>query len=454
MELSEAEQILGVTRDAPDSRVKAAYRTQARKHHPDQSDDPDAVEEFQKIHTAKRCLLESDGTQHSPQQPQQAQHQTQQRREKDPSTTSSQGEPTEQTGFRTRSRPGANNTETATSNDVHHISRDVWTGLSLTELAIALRHHIVPYLSSFRADAKRSPTVVGGVLIAYLGITTLDTAVPIPVQLGIVLLAQLAYSRYIIRNPVPFDAIREGLGFDEYEYSDHLREYPQVRGYLPIIVCGAVIYVLHSVFQASVGGIIPILSVVLVWALFTAILAGILSATLAYVYRPIYLGSVTVFSALVTFVLGFTTWGSPALFGGSEMMYLVGGPLIIAGIDIGLLFNISLSGILVYSTIGFFLYSSERVTRVVHTDKQQGASTWGILWLSLPALPATIGIWVADNPSLAAAVGAHVDLAVFASLGVAGPGITFALYMMRREIERMRLEGEPVRIRDLFRVFP
>lgn len=48
--------ILGVSEDASQDEIKAAFKEKAREHHPDQSDDPDAEEKFKKISEAYEVL--------------------------------------------------------------------------------------------------------------------------------------------------------------------------------------------------------------------------------------------------------------------------------------------------------------------------------------------------------------------------------------------------------------
>lgn len=52
--------ILGVSRDADEDEIKAAYREKATEYHPDVSDDPDAEEKFKKLQTAKEVLTDEE----------------------------------------------------------------------------------------------------------------------------------------------------------------------------------------------------------------------------------------------------------------------------------------------------------------------------------------------------------------------------------------------------------
>lgn len=53
-------EILGVSRNAPDSDLKASFRRLARKYHPDVSQEPDAEERFKEINEAYAVLSDSD----------------------------------------------------------------------------------------------------------------------------------------------------------------------------------------------------------------------------------------------------------------------------------------------------------------------------------------------------------------------------------------------------------
>jgi len=52
--------ILGVSRDASEKEIQAAYREKAREYHPDVSDDPDAEEKFKKVKKAKEVLTDEE----------------------------------------------------------------------------------------------------------------------------------------------------------------------------------------------------------------------------------------------------------------------------------------------------------------------------------------------------------------------------------------------------------
>jgi curved DNA-binding protein CbpA len=50
--------LLGVDREADDAAIRRAYREQVTDHHPDVSDNPDAVDEFKRLTTARDVLLD------------------------------------------------------------------------------------------------------------------------------------------------------------------------------------------------------------------------------------------------------------------------------------------------------------------------------------------------------------------------------------------------------------
>ncbi|NHN57911.1 MULTISPECIES: molecular chaperone DnaJ [Halorussus] len=52
--------VLGVSRDADEEEIKAAYREKATEYHPDVSDDPDAEEKFKKVKKAKEVLTDEE----------------------------------------------------------------------------------------------------------------------------------------------------------------------------------------------------------------------------------------------------------------------------------------------------------------------------------------------------------------------------------------------------------
>ena len=53
-------EILGVSKDADDKELKKAFRSLARKYHPDKNDSPDADEKFKEIQEAYAVLSDSD----------------------------------------------------------------------------------------------------------------------------------------------------------------------------------------------------------------------------------------------------------------------------------------------------------------------------------------------------------------------------------------------------------
>lgn len=53
-------EVLGVSRDASPEEIKKAYRTLAKKYHPDVSSDPNATEKFAEIQVAYDCLSDPD----------------------------------------------------------------------------------------------------------------------------------------------------------------------------------------------------------------------------------------------------------------------------------------------------------------------------------------------------------------------------------------------------------
>ncbi|MFB6074463.1 MAG: molecular chaperone DnaJ [Haloarculaceae archaeon] len=53
-------EVLGVSRDADEEEIQAAYREKARQYHPDVSDDPDAEEKFKQAKKAKEVLTDEE----------------------------------------------------------------------------------------------------------------------------------------------------------------------------------------------------------------------------------------------------------------------------------------------------------------------------------------------------------------------------------------------------------
>mgnify|MGYP000527786845 CR=1 FL=1 len=52
--------VLGVSRDADEDEIKAAYRKKAQEYHPDVSDEPDAEEKFKQVKKAKEVLTDEE----------------------------------------------------------------------------------------------------------------------------------------------------------------------------------------------------------------------------------------------------------------------------------------------------------------------------------------------------------------------------------------------------------
>ena len=53
-------EVLGVSKDATQEEIKKAYRTLAKKYHPDVSTDPNATEKVAEIHGAYDCLSDPE----------------------------------------------------------------------------------------------------------------------------------------------------------------------------------------------------------------------------------------------------------------------------------------------------------------------------------------------------------------------------------------------------------
>ena len=53
-------EVLGVSKDATQEEIKKAYRTLAKKYHPDVSTDPNATEKFAEIQGAYDCLSDPE----------------------------------------------------------------------------------------------------------------------------------------------------------------------------------------------------------------------------------------------------------------------------------------------------------------------------------------------------------------------------------------------------------
>jgi hypothetical protein len=463
MDLDEAESVLGVNRNASESRIKNTFRQKARHYHPDQSDEPDAVETFQQLERAKRRLL-NGGSKHSRTRSRQPDTDSSTSRQSDAtnSTTSSSStsastasetetDATSTNSTRSRTHPRGNPGTRASGpgpnreqDESQRVSANVWTGLSLSELFVLLRHYILPYAKPSRYK-QATPVLVGVVAgVTWLLLTGyITTGLPqLALTVGLTLLAV----HHMTNRTLTLD-----IGYDTYEYSNPKLSHK--RAYAPLLCCVAVGYVFHRVFGADFGGIMPALTVGIAWLLFTAISALVLFIVISFVFEPKSPGSILVFSALLSLIFGTTTWIGPA-FAPVDGIYIIGTRTFIAGVDVAMLLNVALSATLIYCTLGFYIYSSYYLAHFLEHDLCYGSAMNPAVWLALPGLTLALLFWLGENPRYGVLVDPYIDVAVAFAAVIAMPAVVFMSYMVRREIEHFRHDPDAISLRGLFRWFP
>jgi len=426
MDRSEAEKLLGVSADSSESKIKDAFRAKAKQYHPDQSDDPRAVEKFQECEKAKRTLLDDELRDDSVSV------------NKSPDTSSQTGtshdSPNE---YHTRSETGPIS-DTSTSHggvagasaDAHRVKSNVWTGLSLSELFVLVRHYTLPYLQTYWLRGVNAAPIwlvliVGaGALVVSGGVVTgyLQLGLVVGIQYG----ALWVYINYL--------TYKRNLKFRRNEF-EGIPAVGTHRSYAPIIGCGLALYLIYTISGAPLGGVIPSIAVSIMFLLMTVFIGVLLISLTNMVVDDAPGGSIVLIAAVIAFVLGFTTIGSPAFFGTSEAIYILFGKFVVLGVDLGLFFNVLLSSALLYSTIGFYILTTSKIARYVEVDYNRRFSVHPSIWYIMAGLPLTLFFWVGVNPRIESTVLGAVDPGLLAAFVVASPGYVYALYRLKRGIQ-------------------
>ncbi|MFT4920870.1 MAG: hypothetical protein ACI8XM_000061, partial [Haloarculaceae archaeon] len=277
MDLSEAEDTLGVTREASESQIKRAFRKQAQNHHPDQSDDPDAVTNFQRLEKAKRRLLDEKAGSYQRQQATRSTGSHTHTSRSDPSSQSSTSSTNDSSGqtstsstrttsershHRTRGKTNqAERSQDSLNEQVQRVYSDVWTGLDLGEFVTVLRHYSIPYLSTFKFRLEQGWPALVSVALGFVGLIVYGTVVS-----GVTTVALTAATQLIVTpksTSLPYHRLSGG-----YYYVGLPRSW-LLRATAPVFACAGCFYLLSRVYGSPLGGIGSSIAILLIWTLMT-----------------------------------------------------------------------------------------------------------------------------------------------------------------------------------------
>jgi len=436
MDLHEAEQILEVTAGASEKTIQEAFRDKAQETHPDISDEPGTEEEFQRIVKAREILLSTDPTDVGSDDSE-SQDTAQTQRTQSASTRSSG--PREHT---TRASTGAaaGTTPNSTSSGATQVSRtvsDTWTGLSPRELLIVIRDNTIPYWETFRHWSVRSLPVFAALIVGMVALEATGGLIGGVPQLGVVVLSQLFAARLAIRQSSRFKGTPpEGRVPD-------ISAYGHPRNYLPIIGVGMTLYLTHRFTGATFGGVMPSMVVTIVFALMTLTLAGSIYAVVKLIGWSVDPGTIVLGSAILSAFTGFSSFYTPLFFGADSTLYVFLPSIMLLNFDVGLIANVALSVILLYSMVGFFILSAGKTSHYIRHDWKVGLNVNPAVWHTAVVLPITITFWLGANPALGHAV-VHIirEPVLLYAVCIGSPGYIYVLYRLRRGLEMWLLHGE------------
>jgi curved DNA-binding protein CbpA len=459
MNIAEAEQILGVTRDASESQIKAAFRKQAKESHPDQSDDPKATKSFQRLERARRRLLEGEtktsrqrtgsqsetddgsssgsrSTNHSyssqadsatsdtereeretrdggtDSQPHQTGAETEQagrRRSRDTRQASSQTQHRthEKTEYTQRGRSEESKSEPASDGSADHPSRT---------------RQALPVLAAF---------FVGFVVFLGFGLTPFSSIATV----------LSAATQYLVTR-----AWVESASVDVFKNRSSTYSHTTYEGrtvFWPVILlvgCATLLFGLGTMTGTEFGGIGTLLITFGSWVVLTiglAVLFYVISTTLLGGLPGILIVTV---AGLVTLAWGFTTWIGPVAFGTFEGAYFLFNSYTLIGVDVGLAANLGFSAGLILLTLMSFVHSSGMLAQLVRTDCQNGSTVWPSVWLSSPfslficfllVVPSVLDWTLPDGSSVG-------YFALSVAVLIATPALALTVYLFRRRLEPLR----------------
>jgi predicted membrane protein len=427
MDLSEAEDTLGVTRQASESQIKRAFRKQAQNHHPDQSDDPDAVTNFQRLEKAKRRLLdetsESNRRQRTTRSPDSQTH-TSSTESSTRSSTSSTDTSSDRSHHRTRGKTNQTERGQSSINDqVQRVYSDVWTGRDFWELATVIRHYSTPYLDTFTYRFEQGWPALVSVFLGFIGLIAYGSVVP-----GAVAVALTAATQLIVTSKSTSRG-KHTLSGGYYHFD--IPRSRLLRTTVPVFGCAGCFYFLSRFYGSPVGAIGSTIAILLMWMFMTGLLAGLGYIVVSVLYEPTGLGIITSISGTLSLIAGFTTWLGPVVFV-IDPKYLIFQPSLIAGVNVGLLLNVVVTLTLTYVTIGMFFNSSGVLVDIVHRDHENHIRTCTPIWFAAPGLIVTAVF------GLGGTVTPYVSEALLGAIALSAPAISFLAYCGRRELEPRR----------------
>lgn len=437
MDLHEAEQILEVTAGASEKTIQEAFRDKAQETHPDISDEPGTEEEFQRIVKAREILLSTDPTDvGNDDSDSQDTAQTQ----------ATQTASTRSTGSRehtTRAATGAaagtdpSGTSSGGAQNVSRVVSDTWTGLSPRELLVVIRDNTIPYWHTLRFWFVRFVPVLAALIVGAVALTATGGLVGGIPQLGVVLLSQILAARFAIRRSSRFNGIPPEGRVEDI----HAHGHP--RNYLPIIGCGMVLYLAHRATGATFGGIMPSMVIATVLVAMTLALAAVIYGGIRLTGRSVDPILIILGSLILSAFMGFSSFYTPLFFGEASSMYVFFPSIMILNFDVGLLGNIALSTLLLYSTTGLFIFSSGKVSWYLHRDWSAGLNVNPAVWHAAVVLPITITFWLGANPAVGHAV-VHIirEPGLLYAVCVGSPGYIYVLYRLRRGLEMWLIHGK------------